>query len=69
MKISTQLFNKQQVDRFSKLNEEIQSLQNKIASGKNIIQASDDPIGAVSFLDYNKLKKDLINTLEMQITP
>ena len=47
MKISTQLFNKQQVDRFSKLNEDIQSLQNKISTGKNILQASDDPIGAV----------------------
>ena len=47
MKVSTKLFNQQQVQKFSKLNEDIQSLQNKISTGKNILQASDDPIGAV----------------------
>ena len=47
MKVSTSLFNKQQVESFSKLNEDIQSLQNRISSGKNITRASDDPIGAV----------------------
>ena len=49
MQVSTKLFNKQQVNLFSKLNEEIQSIQNKISSGKNITQASDDPIGAVNY--------------------
>ena len=57
MKISTSLFNKQQVERFSKLNEEIQSLQNKISSGKNIIQASDDPIGAVELSGMQQVKE------------
>ena len=57
MKVSTQLFNKQQVDRFSKLNEEIQSLQNKISTGKNIIQASDDPIGAVELSGMQQVKE------------
>ncbi len=57
MKISTQLFNKQQVERFSKLNENIQSLQNKISSGKNIIQASDDPIGAVELSGLQQVKE------------
>ena len=47
MKVSTKLFNQQQVQKFSKLNEDIQSLQNKISTGKNILQASNDPIGAV----------------------
>ena len=47
MRMVMSLFNKRQVESFSKLNEDIQSLQNKISSGKNIIQASDDPIGAV----------------------
>ena len=47
MKVSTKLFNQQQVQKFSKLNEDIQALQNKISTGKNILQASDDPIGAV----------------------
>ena len=48
MKVSTSLFNKQQVESFSKLNEDIQSLQNRISSGKNITRASDDPIAAVN---------------------
>ena len=67
MKISTKLFNQQQVSRFGKLNEEIQSLQNKISTGKNIVQASDDPIGAVNLSGYNKLRKDLVSILEMLI--
>ncbi len=57
MKVSTQLFNKQQVDRFSKLNEDIQSLQNRISTGKNIIQASDDPIGAVELSGLQQVKE------------
>ncbi len=57
MKVSTSLFNKQQVDRFSKLNEDIQSLQNKISTGKNIIQASDDPIGAVELSGLQQVKE------------
>ena len=57
MKISTKLFNQQQVSRFGKLNEEIQSLQNKISSGKNIVQASDDPIGAVNLSGLQQVKE------------
>ena len=57
MKVSTQLFNKQQVDRFGKLNEDIQSLQSKISTGKNIIQASDDPIGAVELSGLQQVKE------------
>ena len=38
MKISTQLFNQQQVKTFGKLTEDIQNLQAKIASGKNRCQ-------------------------------
>ncbi len=57
MKVSTSLFNKQQVESFSKLNEDIQSLQNKISSGKNIIQASDDPIGAVELSGLQQVKE------------
>ena len=57
MKISTSLFNKQQVESFSKLNEEIQSLQNRISSGKNIVQASDDPIGAVELSGLQQVKE------------
>ena len=57
MKVSTSLFNKQQVESFSKLNEDIQSLQNKISTGKNIIQASDDPIGAVELSGLQQVKE------------
>ncbi len=47
MKISNRLFNDQQVKQFSKNMQDIQKLQSKISSGKNIVFASDDPIGAV----------------------
>ena len=47
MKVSTKLFNQQQLKQFTSLNEEIQKTQNKISSGKNILLASDDPTGSV----------------------
>ena len=56
MKISTKLFNQQQVKTFSKLNEEIQNLQAKISSGKKFTQASDDPVAAVELSALNVIK-------------
>ena len=47
MKVSTKLFNQQQLKQFTSLNEEIQKTQNKISTGKNILLASDDPVGSV----------------------
>ncbi len=47
MKISNKLFSEQQLSQFSKNMENIQKIQDKISSGKNIIFASDDPVGAV----------------------
>ncbi len=47
MKISNKLFNEQQLRQFSKNMEKIQTVQDKISSGKNIIFSSDDPVGAV----------------------
>ena len=47
MKISNRLFNDQQISQFSKNMSDIQKLQSKISSGKNILFASDDPVGAV----------------------
>ena len=47
MKIGNQLFNEQQLRQFSKNMENIQKVQDKISSGKNIIFSSDDPVGAV----------------------
>ena len=48
MKISSKLFSDQQLNLLSKQMEDIQSIQSKISSGKNIVFASDDPVGAVS---------------------
>ena len=53
MKISNKLFNDQQIRQFSKNMEDIQSVQAKISSGKNIIFASDDPVGAVELSGLN----------------
>ena len=47
MQISSKLFNQQQLKQFSSSTEELQDLQNKIASGENILRASDDPVGSV----------------------
>ena len=47
MKISNRLFNDQQINQFSKNMQDIQKIQSNISSGKNMIFASDDPVGAV----------------------
>ena len=57
MKVSTKLFNEQQIRQFSSLNEDIQKLQDRISSGKNIIVASDDPIGAVNLSGLQQVKE------------
>ena len=46
MQVSTKLFNNQQVRQFGKLSEDIQHKQEKIASGKAILRASDNPVAA-----------------------
>ncbi len=47
MQVSNKLFNQQQLGQFNRLNKDIQQLQSKIASGKDILKASDDPLGAI----------------------
>ena len=59
MKVSTKLFNEQQIRQFSSLNEDIQKLQDKISSGKNIVVASDDPVGSVNLSGYKTVKQQL----------
>ena len=54
MKISNKLFNDQQIRQFSQNMQDIQKLQSKISSGKNIIFASDDPVGAVELSGFKK---------------
>ena len=59
MQISNKLFNQQQLSNFGRLNKDIQQLQSKIASGKNILKASDDPLGAIQ-LSAAKEQKELL---------
>ena len=47
MQISQKLFNQQAINNFSKLDAEIQKIQEKVSTGKNILAASDDPVNAV----------------------
>ena len=63
MEISTKLFNQRAVKQFSRMNEDIQNLQNRVATGKNILRASDDPIAAVN-LSVAKEQKALIERFE-----
>ena len=48
MQISTKLFNQQTLERLSDMHGKIQQNQARIATGKNILRASDDPIAAVN---------------------
>ena len=62
MKISSKLFSDQQLNLLSKQMEDIQSIQSKISSGKNIVFASDD-IGAVKLSGLN----DVSNKVQQYI--
>ena len=59
MQISSKLFNQQQLKQFSSTTEELQDLQNKIATGENILKASDDPVWAVELSGLNVVKKQI----------
>ena len=57
MQISQKLFNQQAINNFSKLDAEIQKIQEKVSTGKNILAASDDPVNAVSLSVANEQKE------------
>ena len=59
MQISSKLFNQQQLKQFSSTTEELQDLQNKIATGENILRASDDPVGSVELSGLNVVKNQI----------
>ena len=59
MQISSKLFNQQQISQFSEINSDIQNLQSKISSGKNILAASDNPIGSVELSGMKTVKGQL----------
>ena len=67
MQISNKLFNQQQLSNFGRLNKDIQQLQSKIASGKNILKASDDPLGAIH-LSAAKEQKELLGKFSSNAT-
>ena len=60
MQISSKLFNQQQLKQFSSTTEDLQDIQNKIATGQNILRASDDPIGSVQLSGLNVVKGQFI---------
>jgi len=64
MPISTKLFNDQSVARFNQLSGDIQNTQGRIATGKNVLRASDDPVAAanISFTRDQKVMLDRFNT-------
>ena len=55
--ISTKLYNDQSIERFKLLTGQIQQTQAKIATGKNVMKASDDPVTAanISFVKGQKV--------------
>lgn len=55
--ISTKLYNDQSIERFKLLTGQIQQTQAKIATGKNVMKASDDPVAAanISFVKGQKV--------------
>ena len=63
MQISSKLFNQQSIRNFDKIGEKIQSTQEKISTGKNILSASDDPVGAVN-LSVAKEQRDLLTRFQ-----
>ncbi len=64
MQISTKLFNQQTLERLSELHGEIQNRQARIATGKNVLHASDDPIAAANISIAKEQKQELARYLE-----
>ena len=64
MRIGNKLFSEQQVGQFSKQMEKIQKIQAQISSGKNIIFASDDPVGAVQLSGLQDVKSQINQYLD-----
>lgn len=64
MQISTKLFNQQSLERLSELHGEIQNRQARIATGKDLLKASDDPLAAVNVSVAKEQKQELKRYLD-----
>ena len=64
MQISTKLFNQQTLERLSDLHGEIQNRQARIATGKDLLKASDDPLAAVNISVAKEQKQELARYLD-----
>jgi flagellar hook-associated protein 3 FlgL len=60
MQVSTKVFNDQALARFGEASKEIQNVQAKIATGKNLLRASDDPVAAVEISFAKDKQKTLL---------
>ena len=67
MQISNKLFNQQQLGNFGRLNKDIQQIQNKISSGKNILKASDDPLAIIQ-LSAAKDQQELLGKFSSNVS-
>jgi len=56
MQVSTKVFNDHALARFGEASKEIQNVQAKIATGKNLLRASDDPVVAAE-ISFGKDKQ------------
>ena len=66
MQVSTRLLNQQQVRQFSKINDKIADVQERVSTGKSILRASDDPVAAVN-LSVAKEQSLLLGQFERNI--
>ncbi len=66
MQISTKLFNEQSIAQFNRQSAAIQDIQSKIATGKNILNASDDPTAAAN-LSFAKEQMTAIEKFKSNI--
>ena len=66
MQVSTKLLNQQQVRQFSKINDKIADVQERVSTGKSILRASDDPVAAVN-LSVAKEQSLLLGQFERNI--
>ena len=64
MPISTRLFNDQAITRFNRITSDIQQTQDKVATRKKVLKASDDPVAAatISFVRDQKVMLDRFAT-------